>query len=237
MRCYAKCIIAIAIAACVGRAEALRADVYSAPFDRRIHNFGNVGVTGQIHALIAPTATKIIDVAAYDGRDVRADIAQRLAREHALDARVVDMGCGTGSIACALANAGFQNVTGLDTSRAMLRVARARCSRVWWAEKNIVRWNSDVDLATIGFVLHELPPSAISRVLNTLLQYARHVVIIDICPTYTPSMAMLSGEPYVVTYQHQIDLLIDRWTERYQANVVRSPIVPGHVVQWEIKRN
>ena len=40
-----------------------------APFS--IHTFGNMGLGGAFHAIMAPLATKIIDSAAYDGEDVR----------------------------------------------------------------------------------------------------------------------------------------------------------------------
>lgn len=40
-------------------------------FDDRIHTLGNHGFWGAVHAAAAPLSTKIIDVAAYNGRDVR----------------------------------------------------------------------------------------------------------------------------------------------------------------------
>ena len=39
--------------------------------DPRIHSLGNVGLGGVVHALLAPFSTKLIDVLAYDGADVR----------------------------------------------------------------------------------------------------------------------------------------------------------------------
>ena len=62
--------------------------------DPRIHNLGNVGAGGGLHAARAPLATRVIDRVAYDGRDVR---------QEALDARVprtatvVDLCCGVGT--------------------------------------------------------------------------------------------------------------------------------------------
>jgi len=44
-------------------------------FDKRIHTFGNVGLGGAIHAAMAPIATKIIDIKAYDGIDVRSEVS------------------------------------------------------------------------------------------------------------------------------------------------------------------
>ena len=60
--------------------------------DPRIHNLGNVGMRGMLHALAAPMATRIIDILAYEGRDVRAELLQDIG-EHET---VVDLCCGTG---------------------------------------------------------------------------------------------------------------------------------------------
>ena len=40
-------------------------------FNPNIHSFGNIGFLGSIHALLAPLSTKVIDVLAYDGDDIR----------------------------------------------------------------------------------------------------------------------------------------------------------------------
>lgn len=40
-------------------------------FDQRIHTLGNVGFFGGLHAAMAPVSTKLIDVFAYDGIEVR----------------------------------------------------------------------------------------------------------------------------------------------------------------------
>lgn len=43
---------------------------YKYPYDPRIHNFGNVGLGGKIHASLARPITKLIDNAAYSGEDI-----------------------------------------------------------------------------------------------------------------------------------------------------------------------
>jgi hypothetical protein len=43
-------------------------------FDSRIHTFGNIGFWGAVHAAMAPLSTKLIDMIAYDGEDVRAKV-------------------------------------------------------------------------------------------------------------------------------------------------------------------
>ena len=57
-------------------------------YDPRIHNFGNVGLGGRMHAMLSPIAERVIDVVAYDGEDVRTSLHARLGAE-----TVVDLGC------------------------------------------------------------------------------------------------------------------------------------------------
>lgn len=40
-------------------------------FNPTIHNFGNIGFLGTIHAVLAPVSTKVIDILAYDGESIR----------------------------------------------------------------------------------------------------------------------------------------------------------------------
>ena len=46
-------------------------------FDERIHTLGNVGFWGALHAALAPMSTKLIDVLAYDGVDIRQKVRVR----------------------------------------------------------------------------------------------------------------------------------------------------------------
>ena len=46
----------------------------TAPFHPRIHNMGNVGPGGVVHAACAAMATRWIDVVAYEGRNVRREL-------------------------------------------------------------------------------------------------------------------------------------------------------------------
>lgn len=45
-------------------------------FDTRIHTLGNVGFMGGLHAASAAFATKVIDVKAYNGVDVRQQVSR-----------------------------------------------------------------------------------------------------------------------------------------------------------------
>jgi hypothetical protein len=45
-------------------------------YNPTIHSFGNIGFLGAIHAALAPISTKVIDVVAYDGEDVRSIVSK-----------------------------------------------------------------------------------------------------------------------------------------------------------------
>jgi SAM-dependent methyltransferase len=74
-------------------------------------------------------------VAVYDTvnpyeRGTQPDFYRGLARDLGAST-VVELGCGTGQVACALAEDGFR-VIGVEPSAAMLAVARTRCDGVEW---------------------------------------------------------------------------------------------------------
>jgi hypothetical protein len=50
-------------------------------YDSRIHTLGNVGFWGAVHAAMAPISTKIIDVVAYDGIDIRSLVSGSVAHQ------------------------------------------------------------------------------------------------------------------------------------------------------------
>ena len=57
---------------------------------------------------------------------------------------ILDLGCGTGTLACALAERGH-HVTGVDPAAAMLNVARSKscANRVHWVESSAQRYQSN----------------------------------------------------------------------------------------------
>jgi SAM-dependent methyltransferase len=95
-----------------------------------------------------PRLAAIYDFIADDRSDLDAYVA--IAEE--LGARsVLDIGCGTGTLACRLANSG-KRVTGLDPARASLDVARQKpgAERVDWVHGNVSHLPAlSVDLATM----------------------------------------------------------------------------------------
>lgn len=181
--------------------------------DPRIHNLGNVGAGGVVHALLAPLATRLIDRVAYGGRDVR----RELLRAHVpANATVVDLCCGTGTSTLDV---------GVDTSPPMIEVARrwSACDDDERAARprrfhvgNAESWGDAADafdVATVFFALHEMPPEGRCAVVANARRLARDLVlVVDIAPHYTPSRTMLSGEPYVLDYlAHVGDELRDGW--------------------------
>lgn len=95
-------------------------------FDDRIHTLGNHGFWGAIHAAVAPMATKMIDVSAYHGVDIRQKLAHELSTlVGKQQARVADLCCGVGFSTRALQNAfpEADTVIGIDTSKEMVAMA------------------------------------------------------------------------------------------------------------------
>jgi SAM-dependent methyltransferase len=107
--------------------------------------------------MISPVADAIFEerrlAEIYDQLDPdRSDLDAYVALAGSLGARtVLDIGCGTGTFACLLANQGI-DVTGVDPARASLDVARAKrgAGRVRWIHGDVTMLPPlQVDLATM----------------------------------------------------------------------------------------
>jgi SAM-dependent methyltransferase len=200
-------------------------------FDRRIHNLGNVGPGGALHALMAPLATWAITQSAYGGVEPR----EWLWRMLPASAHVVDLGCGTGTSTPV-------GGLGVDTSPAMVRLARAyRCSEARegratrFAVGNAETYGDDdaFDVATVAFVLHEMPREArLASIRNAMRVATSAVHIMDIAPSYVPRAMMLSGEPYLPCYLSHVEDDVREATDGRL--VVRTDVVPEHVVCWTV---
>jgi len=124
-------------------------------FNPTIHNFGNIGFLGSIHAVLAPVSTKVIDILAYDGDNIRNRVARKLARvvrartiKNGRQPRVLDMCCGVGISTRALQDAFPESemVVGVDTSLEMINVAGFLTNHVAFV-KNMISFfrKKDVD--------------------------------------------------------------------------------------------
>ena len=221
--------------------------------DPRIHAFGNSGWSGRIHAMLAPSITKLIDNRAYGGIDIRKDINKQLQSDGGYNYTSVDFACGTGMST-------HERSIGVDTSKEMLDIARYRTERPNYLHKpppsysisnqtttndktlgrffegNVEGWGDDksFDLVTCMFAFHEMPQYARQRVLQNAMRVARHrIVIVDISPDYIPSKSMLSGEPYVLEYLENIDKNMESVNGTYGFILQRNTIVDGHVTMWD----
>ncbi|MAR05819.1 MAG: hypothetical protein CL862_01770 [Cyanobium sp. NAT70] len=181
----------------------------TAGFHPRVHTFSNVGLGGALHARIAGLATRIIDAAAYEGVNMRALLSQQVVERSGEGSRVLEIGCGVGTLSQELAGAGLDVVGAVDSSRWMIERARARVPGVPFSVVNAadagqVFSDPGVDVAIACMLAHELPRGAHYELLGNMLEATREragsVWIVDIDPSYSPSAAMRSGEPFIDEY-------------------------------------
>ena len=211
--------------------------VRSSPFHRNIHNFGNVGIGGRVHAVFARLATDMIDRMAYKGRVMRRELADRAARAVPPTAKVLEVGCGVGTLTNELERV-FTNVTAIDTSQEMLDAAR--CTHATLVRLNGVDaaqvLGRDHDLVIVSMVMHEMPSLAYHEFVDALVEAAPHgkVWIVDIHEDYKPSAMMQSGEPYVLDYLANITVTLREIARRAHRTLNTHSIIEGHVRLWTL---
>ena len=155
-------------------------------YDSRIHNFGNRGIKGKIHAELAYLSTKIIDKVRYDGRDIRSEIMGEYQ-----DSSVLDFCCGIGISTPPLG-------MGIDTSSEMLGVAKRTYPNKVFYQGNAETFSPDtrMDIVSCMFGFHEMPREAHLKIIENAIQIAqKEIIIVDIASNYEPKEIMLSGEP------------------------------------------
>lgn len=187
--------------------------------NQQIHNLGNTGPLGNVHAISAPLVTKYIDREIYDNRNVREEVYG------ALGGSVLDLCCGTGF------STKPGNV-GVDTSLAMLRFANVYNPGSIYLLGNAETFGDtdSFDAVTIMFAFHEMPRRAHQRILQNAIRVARRkVVVVDIAHEYRASRQMLSGEPYLLNYLDQFPTTI----QDSHPNWNHTTLVKNHVEKWE----
>ncbi len=200
--------------------------------NRNIHNLGNTGPLGNLHAMTAPIMTKFIDRAAYGGRNIREEVYNTFEGE------VLDMCCGTGFST-------KPGSVGIDTSLEMLRFSKIFNPGSEYLYGNAERFGKDdeFDTVSIMFAFHEMPTSAHEKIIRNAIRVARKkVVVVDISKDYNPTKAMLSGEPYLLNYLDNFEKTIERTPFKYPlyyktrsklSGVNKTNLVKGHVDMWE----
>jgi len=205
--------------------------------DVRIHRLGSTGLLGHLHALVARPITRVIDVAAYDGLDIR----RQLTSEFPADWSLCDLGCGVGCSTCHEGDAPERRVVGVDASGPMIGQAKrsGHPAAVKFERGNAETYGRDLqfDATTVVFVMHEAPSEGRLAILANAMRISkRQVVVMDICPTYRPSRSMLAGEPYLLTYAAHFDEEIEALAFGFDWRFERSVVVDSHVVRWTLHR-
>lgn len=190
-------------------------------YNNKIHNLGNTGFLGNIHALASPVITKFIDENAYYGLDIRKQVFDDI------DGSVLDLCCGTGFST-------KPGNTGIDTSLPMLRHAN-----LFNPGSNYIFGNAETfgetysyDVVTCMFAFHEIPREGHINIINNAIRISRKkIIFVDISTQYKPSKMMLTGEPYIINYIENIDSLFDRYSFR------KENLIKGHVDMWTHTKN
>lgn len=188
-------------------------------YNPNIHNLGNIGVGGKIHATLAPIARRMIDHISYNGIDIRKDIMSEYE-----DMKVLDMCCGIG-------DSTFKYGTGIDTSNEMINMAKFinRNNNFYKANAETYIPDENFDVVSCMFALHEMPASAQYRLINNAIKIAKkEVILVDIASNYTPKEIMIAGEPYLIDYLNNIDTIL--------RNFEKIEYIPEHVAIWKYKK-
>lgn len=121
-------------------------------------------------------AAKIYDPILYFAlKNIRQDII-RLIPDH--DARILDLCCGTGDQLKKLSDAGFSNLTGMDLSTEMLKVARKGNKIANLLECDVQHTGlpgASFDIIIISLAVHEKP----AQMQNNMLAEAKRLLAPD----------------------------------------------------------
>lgn len=191
-------------------------------FDRRIHNLGNIGYPGKIHAEGALLSTRVIDIIRYGGRNIRKEIMDPYQGK-----TILDLCCGIGIST-------VENGIGVDTSFEMLKVGQ-RLNSKYDMNKTFYLSNAEtyvssenIDIVTCMFAFHEMPEYAHKKIIENAKKIANEeVIIVDIASDYKPKEIMLSGEPYLLDYMSTIDKTLGEFE--------KTVYIDGHVHIWKYK--
>lgn len=190
----------------------------------RIHNFGNHGFLGAVHAALAPFATYLIDQVAYEGYDVR-QVLRRDAPPNTLD-----LGSGVG---LSTSPKGI----GVDASREMIEMAQFlhRDSTFVRGLAETYGTANTYPRVTCAFLLHEQPQDRRRRILrNALRVTSREVLVMDIHPSYEPSWMMKTGEPYIDDYLAHNDADVVAAAAQASAHLETVTLCNGRVILYNM---
>lgn len=185
-----------------------------------IHNMGNVGPMGVLHAALAPAFTKVIDKKAYNGRNIRKEVYNSIESKS-----IVDLCCGVGYST-------KPGMIGIDTSTEMLRFANFYNPgrQYLFGNAEDVGKDNQFDVVTCMFAFHEMPNNGHHKIIDNAIRIStKQVIIVDISTNYKPSKLMLGGEPYILNYMETIDGLLE--------NFNKTILIDNHVDCWTFNHN
>jgi ubiquinone/menaquinone biosynthesis C-methylase UbiE len=187
---------------------------------------GNVGLGGQLHSLLAPYATKLIDDKCYNSVNIRQAILSKYNKEfynkYERIPKLIDLCCGTGTST-------MTNQLGIDSSEAMISAATLSAKQAKFILANAENYGQpqEFDTATLMFAFHEMPNYAHHKIIKNAKRITKHdIIIVDISPNYSPSKLMLYGEPYLLNYKATIQDLLQKHQFTY------LEYIPNHVGLW-----
>jgi ubiquinone/menaquinone biosynthesis C-methylase UbiE len=203
-----------------------------------------VGLGGQLHSLLAPYATTMIDTKCYNSVNIRQVILSKYNQDFYKNyeklPKVIDLCCGTGTSTAT-------NQLGIDTSEHMISKAilnQAKKNQLSLkthihTHTQFIKGNAEnygqqdeFDTATIMFAFHEMPNYAHHKIIKNAKKITKHdIIIMDIDPSYSPSKLMLSGEPYLLNYKNTIHKLLTQHQFSY------IEYIPKHVGLWIYSHN
>ena len=184
-------------------------------YNNCIHNMGNTGPMGVLHAALAPTFTKIIDKKVYNGRNIREEVYNGIETKS-----ILDLCCGVGFST-------KPGTTGIDTSEEMLKFANFYNPGRQYLFGNAEDFGEDnqFDVVTCMFAFHEMPNSGHRKIIDNAIRISRkQVIIVDISTNYKPSKLMLAGEPYILNYLDTIDKIL--------CDFNKTTLINNHVDSW-----
>ena len=193
---------------------------YDYPYNPNIHNLGNTGFWGSIHAKITPKFISYSDKNLY-GFNLRQSVLTRFDKSKS----ILDFGCGTGfSTNC-------NNISlGIDTSLQMINEAKKifpnKKFEIGHAE--YFKSMNKYDLVTCMFLLHEVPKVNRKNIIDNAISLAKEkIIILDIASNYNPSKFMINGEPYLEDYLNNIDNELE--------NFKKIIIKENHIHLWVLE--
>ena len=216
-------------------------DIRTAPFHPNIHNFGNTGPLGRFHAITASLATKVIDRFAYDGINMRHELASHVSKSNP-GAIVLEVGCGVGTLTRELTQANL-TVFAIDTSKEMIDQAKLEVPNQNFTVMNgvdVQDYFSGVDITIACMLMHEMPKSAHVDLINAFVDVTKsngEIWIVDIDPSYKPSEIMLSGEPYILKYLHEFGQTISDVSTDRNLSLVTWSVIPNHVTAYILRND